>query len=271
MVSKKYFWLKLKDDFFEDDTIQFIEERENGKEYVLIYLKLCLKALKEEGVLVRYVGNTLMPYDANYISKLTNSNIDTVRVAVELFKGLGLVEVLENGEMYLSQLNELVGVETEHAVKKRKQRLRKKTLSPLCLSNVPTEIEIEKDIDKELEIDKKLKKDKEKESKKEKEYLSFPFLSESDCRVKLTLEQYDKLIYDYGSKVNDTINKMNDYLIMHGKSYKNYSVALRTWLKKDENNKPKYNNNLNRADYYKTLGSSTKTTGFFDFDESEDN
>ena len=41
-MAKKYYWLKLKNDFFDDDTIQFIEEQENGVAYVNFYLKLCL-------------------------------------------------------------------------------------------------------------------------------------------------------------------------------------------------------------------------------------
>ena len=51
MSNKKYFWLKLKEDFFEEDTISWIEEQQNGKEYSLFYLKLCLKSLKTNGIL----------------------------------------------------------------------------------------------------------------------------------------------------------------------------------------------------------------------------
>ena len=61
--SKKYYWLKLKSDFFDDDTIKFIEEQENGIKYSNFYLKLCLKSLKTDGKLIRLVGETLIPYD----------------------------------------------------------------------------------------------------------------------------------------------------------------------------------------------------------------
>ena len=46
--NKRFYWLKLQEDFFEDDTIDFIESQENGEKYCLFYLKLCLKALKSE-------------------------------------------------------------------------------------------------------------------------------------------------------------------------------------------------------------------------------
>ena len=99
MSAKKYYWLKLKEDFFDDDTIQFIEEQENGILYSNFYLKLCLKSLKNDGKLIRLVGNTLIPYDAKSLSKLTRVDIDTVIVAMELFKRIGLIEVLETGEI----------------------------------------------------------------------------------------------------------------------------------------------------------------------------
>ena len=67
--TKRFYWLKLQEDFFEDDTIDFIESQENGEKYCLFYLKLCLKALKSEGKLIRYVGNMLIPYDEKAFCK----------------------------------------------------------------------------------------------------------------------------------------------------------------------------------------------------------
>lgn len=83
--NKKYYWLKLKEDFFEDETIKFIEEQENGIKYSNFYLKLCLKSVKTEGKLIRLVGETLIPYDINSLSKLTGVDFDTVRSAMNLF------------------------------------------------------------------------------------------------------------------------------------------------------------------------------------------
>ena len=114
-MNKKYYWLKLKEDFFEEDTISWIEEQENGIYYINFYLKLCLKSLKSDGILIRNVGNMLVPYDAKQLSKITNTDVDTVRVAMELFKNIGLIEILESGEIYLNQLQNMVGSETNKA------------------------------------------------------------------------------------------------------------------------------------------------------------
>lgn len=122
--EKRYYWLKLAEDFYEDDTIQWIEEQENGAAYVNFYLKLLLKSLKDDGYLIRFVGTRLIPYDVKSLARLTNTDPDTVRVAMELFKQVGLVELLDSGEIYMSQIDEMIGSETQAA--KRMRRLRAK-------------------------------------------------------------------------------------------------------------------------------------------------
>ncbi|HIV63020.1 MAG TPA: phage replisome organizer N-terminal domain-containing protein, partial [Candidatus Butyricicoccus avistercoris] len=138
-MAKKYYWLKLKEDFFDDDTISFIEEQENGVYYVNFYLKLCLKSVKTEGKLIRLIGENLIPYDVKSLSKLTGVPVDTVVVAMKLFESIGLVKILETGEIYLSQINELIGTETDKARIMRQKRAVQKldgnnvtTLLPRC-------------------------------------------------------------------------------------------------------------------------------------------
>lgn len=164
MSNKKYYWLKLNDNFFEDDTIVWLEEQENGKDYVIFYLKLLLKSLKEEGTLVRYVGERLMPYDTNSLAKLTNTPVDTVRVAMQLFIEFGLVKQMDAGELYLTQIDEMIGTETDSARRVRKHRAIKnankeiKTLQcngGVTKSNIEIDIELEKEKEKELEINER--------------------------------------------------------------------------------------------------------------------
>lgn len=120
--NKRYYWLKLKEDFFEDDTIQWLEEQENGKEYVIFYLKLALKSLDGDGKLIRYVGERLLPYDVKALAKLTNTSPDTVAVAMKTFIDIGLVSRLEGGEIYMNQIQEMVGSETRAAESMRRLR-----------------------------------------------------------------------------------------------------------------------------------------------------
>lgn len=119
-LAKKYYWLKLKEDFFDDDSISWLEEQPKGKEYALFYLKLCLKSLKTDGILIRTVGTMLVPYDMKKLSEITKTDFDTVVVAMELLKNIGLVEIFENGEIFLPGLQHMVGSESQWAKYKRK-------------------------------------------------------------------------------------------------------------------------------------------------------
>ena len=157
---KKYYWLKLNENFFEDDTIQFIEEQEGGILYSNFYMKLCLKSLKQAGTLVRVVGETLIPYDVKSLSKLTGVPSDTVAVAMDLFETIGLIKVLETGEIYLSQIEEMIGSETDKAKSMRMLRARRndegnnvtKMLPTVTKSYPEIEIEIELEKDKDINI-----------------------------------------------------------------------------------------------------------------------
>lgn len=160
--NTKFYWLQLKEDFFEDDAMQWLEEQEpKGREYAYFYLKLCLKSLKSNGVLIRKVGNILIPYDNKKLAELTRVDFDTVTVAMELLKKIGLVKILENGEIYIEQLQNLIGSKSVGAFKKQQQRL---LAGGQEGDKCPPEIEldIELDIEKEKEIEKEEEEEEEK-------------------------------------------------------------------------------------------------------------
>lgn len=152
----KFYWLQLKEDFFENDAIEWLEEQEpNGRDYAYFYLKLCLKSLKTNGILIRKVGNFLIPYDNQKLAELTKMDFDTVTVAMELLKKIGLVKILENGEIYINQLESLIGSKSIGAFKKQQQRSLR---GGQGVDKCPPEIEIEKEI--EIEIDKEVEEEK---------------------------------------------------------------------------------------------------------------
>jgi predicted phage replisome organizer len=166
MVAKKYYWLKLKENFFEEDTISWLEEQENGVHYSNFYLKLCLKSLKTNGILVRNVGEILIPYDIKKLAEITHVKLDTAIVAMELFQKIGLVQILDNGEIYLTQLELMVGSETSKAELMRKRREKEKQLEldsgnnvTEMLQNCYTEKEIDINKEKEIQQEKYLSED----------------------------------------------------------------------------------------------------------------
>ena len=87
MDNKKYYYLKLKEDFFDREEIKLIERMENGHEYVNILLKLCLRSLKRGGMLM---AMDKVPYDLHMISAVTGNGIDAVRSAIEVFRRFDL-------------------------------------------------------------------------------------------------------------------------------------------------------------------------------------
>ena len=154
--TSKFYWLQLHEDFFDEDAIDWLEEQPNGKEYSLFYLKLCVKSLRTNGVLIRRVGNMLIPYDHVKLGELTKTSPDTVMVAMNLLIQIGLVERLENGELYLTQVENMVGSQSKSAFKKQQQIARRKTdfiEGGTGVEKIPPDIEIEKEQD--IEIDKK--------------------------------------------------------------------------------------------------------------------
>ena len=125
------YWLQLKEDWFDDDAIKWIEEQPNGKEYSLFYLKLMLKSIKTGGYLIRSVGEIYIPYVPASLADLTRTDIDTVVVAMELFKKIGLVQILDDGAIYIEQVEKMIGTTTISAIKKQEQLERRKQMELL--------------------------------------------------------------------------------------------------------------------------------------------
>ena len=126
MGSKKY-WLKIKENFFDDDEMVFLKSQKNGYEYIYLWQRLLLKCLKvdeeQDCGLLRI--NNKVPYDADMLSTLFGINIDIVRVGIELFKKLGLLEILDDGTYYIEAVQKMIGKESESAERVRLHRQRK--------------------------------------------------------------------------------------------------------------------------------------------------
>ena len=136
--SKRYYWIKLKEDFFDIETIDWLISQKNGCEYIVLYQKLCLLTANKDGKLAMKVGEMIIPYDVNKIARDTKFDIDTVIVAMELFKKIGLIYEQEDGILKIPYVDEMVGSETSSAKRVREYR-QKKALQ--CNNNVTQEIE----------------------------------------------------------------------------------------------------------------------------------
>lgn len=158
--GKKFYWLKLKRDFFKRHDIRIIEEMPNGKDYVLFYLKLLLESIDHEGSL-RF--SDTIPYNEQMLSVITNTNVDIVRAAMTLFTELNLIEIFDDQTIYMGEVEKMIGSESESAGRMR--RLRQKQQASLCDGDVRNcDTEIEKDTDLDTDLDTETKKEKDKEN-----------------------------------------------------------------------------------------------------------
>ena len=166
---KKYYWIKLKTDFFDQDTIDFLMGQENGAEYVVIYQMLMLKTAQQGGYLGTKMAEVMVPYDIKKIVRDTKYfDYDTVTIALELFKKLGLVYEESNHILKLAGAEQLVGSESKWAEKKRIYRDSQRTIQGQIEDNVRQEIDIDKEIEKEKDIEIDIDTDKKKKKKSAK-------------------------------------------------------------------------------------------------------
>ena len=128
--NKKYWYIQLNVNFFEDDRIDWLCEQKNGYAYVVLYLKLCLKTANNNGILMRQIGDMIIPYDIDKIADMTHIDVDIVRVALDIFKRIGLIyEADENCNfMRIPAVPSMVGYTTQYAIDKAKQREKKRIL-----------------------------------------------------------------------------------------------------------------------------------------------
>lgn len=217
MADKKYYWLKLKRDFFKRHDIRIIEEMSNGKEYLLFYLKLLVESIDHEGEL-RF--SDTIPYNEQMLSVITNTNIDVVRSAMKLFVELKMIEVQDDATIYMAEVNKLIGSESWSTERVRKYREKQKLLQ--CNADV-TSCNEEKEIEKDKEIDKEL------DSKQPQKRFAKP-----------TLEEVKAYCLERGKGVDP--QKWFDYYSANGwkvgkNPMKDWKAAVRTWERSGDNGK----------------------------------
>lgn len=223
-MADRFYWLKLKRDFFKRHDIRIIESMQNGKDYILFYLKLLCESVDHEGNL-RF--NDQIPYNEEMLATITNTNIDIVRSAIQMFSKLGMMEIMDDGTFYMNEVQKMIGCETEWAAKKREYRIKQKELSSLrqiedierTLSDKSKSIELEKDI----EIDNKEKDKKETSGEVTHTYGEYK-------RIRLKDSQYKKLCDEFGKPKTDlAITKLDEYVQSNNNKnkYKDFYLVLR--------------------------------------------
>ena len=229
MAAKKFYWLKLKRDFFKRHDIRIIESMPNGKDYILFYLKILLESIDHEGEL-RF--SDAIPYNEQMLSVITNTNIDIVKAAMSLFIDLRMVDVMDDQTIYMMEVEKLIGSESESAERVRRHRKEVKALQCNApVTNCNTEIEKESEKEKEPEIEQEVTP-----AAKPKRHKYG-----HDSNVLLSDEDYAKLQSEFPHDWSERIERLSEYIASTGKSYKNHLATIRSWARKD---KPKASGNV---------------------------
>ena len=122
-TGKKFYWIKLRRDFMSGDIVDFLMSQRNGAQYVVLYQMLCMMCINTKGALSRQIGELIIPFDIDKIQRdCKYFSRDTITIALELFKKLGLVYEQDAGVLAITGFENLVGYETDYAIQKRNQR-----------------------------------------------------------------------------------------------------------------------------------------------------
>ena len=167
-MAKRYYWLKMKEDFFNQKEIKKIRRVAGGDTYTIIYLKLMLLSLKNEGKLF---FDGIEESIAEEIALEIDEDSTNVQTVLGLLFSMHIIEEIPEG-VEIANIKHYIGSEGASAERARKSRANKRLEESKALqSNTQvtkcnTEIEIDIELEKEKEIDKELNKEKDKELKK---------------------------------------------------------------------------------------------------------
>lgn len=219
--SKRYYWLKLKEDFFNDVRMKRLRKISGGETYTIIYLKLLLLSLKNEGNLYFQQVDETFPKE---LALVLDETEDDIAVTLNYLLKVNLIETIETDEIFMTEIPSLIGFETEWAKKKREYRDKLKEDNVLdkslpCPPEVRQEIEIEKEGDIEIEKDN---------------FLPHPRFYGKYQNVKLSDKEYGSLKDKLGTHTETMIDKLSRYIKSSGRHYQDHYVTILNWYEQDK-------------------------------------
>ena len=225
--NRKYYYLKLKENYFDEDAIVLLESMQDGILYSNILLKLYLKSLKNGGKLQL---DENIPYTAQMIATITRQQVGTVERALQIFMKLGLVEPLPSGALYMSNIELLIGQSSTEGERKRRARLALQEQKALPKAGADKCPPYQADIcppeirDKRLDIRDKSIENRESESARA--YGRYQ-------NVFLTDEELADLQASFPTVWGQYIEKLSEYMASTGKRYQSHAATIRRWAGED--------------------------------------
>lgn len=233
VVNKRYYWLKLPEDFFNRDDIKIIKSQKNGPAYLVFYLTLLTKSIENSGDL-RF--NELIPFNDEMLATITGTDIDIVRTALKLFKQLGLLEIYDDNTLHMIETKNMIGSETASTRRSRKSRAKNQpkldeknnkmlqcnTGATNCNGDIDIELDIDKDKDSCCNNNTNNKLDRESNKITDSQQQQILINDVEDVFKKLELKSNYKEFYQH-------------YSLLNWKFHNNNSISLRALPKLAKN------------------------------------
>lgn len=286
--AKRYYWLKLKNDFFEQKEIKLLRRIAGGDTYTIIYLKMMLKSLKNDGKLFyEFFGDN---FDEE-IALDIDENPEDVAMTIRYLESKGLIELIEGDEYFLNKVPEMLGSEAYSTERSRRHREKKKLHSDneMLQSNAnafqtnrhETDCNEEIDIELEKEIEKEIEKSNSSKEESLKSIFTFWEQNGFGTMSPLIIEHFTKWIEDFkeiGATTTAAIELIVHSLVIcveRGKRNYGYAKAILTdWeqhryltvdqVKAEDKKNSSSNNKRQWPDY--SIGNKLENTGSSEYD-----
>jgi len=217
--NRKYYYLKLKENFYNSETMVILESMQDGLLYSNLLLKMYLMSLKSGGILML---NDRLPHTPQTIATFTRHQVGTVERALKVFLEFGLVEILTDGAYYMADIQLLIGQSSTEGERKKKERMRLKRQK--LLPSGGADICPPENRDKRLDIRDKSIENRESESARA--YGRYQ-------NVFLTDEELADLQASFPTVWGQYIEKLSEYIASTGKRYQSHAATIRRWASED--------------------------------------
>lgn len=215
--NRRYYYLKVKENFYDSEAMKILENMQDGMIFSNLLMKMYLMSLKNNGILML---TERKPHTPQTIATCTRHQTGTVERAIQIFIELGLVEILNDGTIYMSDIQLLIGQSSTEGERKKRERLRlqEKNLLPPQVDICPSILEIE--LEKDTEIEKEIPPS------------AFAFYGRYK-NVCLSPTDLDDLKTELPDTWEHYINRLSEYMASTGKNYDNHAATIRRWAAND--------------------------------------
>ena len=224
--NRRYYYLKLKENFYNTETMVVLESMQDGLLYSNLLLKMYLMSLKSSGILML---NDHLPHTPQTIATFTRHQVGTVERAIKVFLELGLVEILTDGAYYMTDLQLLIGQSSSEGERKKKERMRlqRQNLLPSGKADIcPPNGGVDK-CPPILEF-----KDKEIRDIENRESNTRAHARGRYQNVMLTEDEYRELTVEI-TGLDRLIEELSEYMKSTGRAYADHAATLRRWARKE--------------------------------------